>query len=124
MKRAAARRAQGMPITESSRWMTWCFDRGGNVASAFGGGAAELVWTNSRPFSTESVHTTSSAGHARRMLHGERRLASVRGAAVFTARERNRQLVVGLRSGHVAWMAVARKNLPHARLLGDLRSLR
>src|SRR3954467_1756143 len=24
MKRAAARRAQGLPVTESARWMTWC----------------------------------------------------------------------------------------------------
>jgi hypothetical protein len=124
MKRAAARRAQGLPVTESSRWMTWCFDRGGNLAAAFGGRGAELVWTNSRPFSTERIHTTSSAGHARRMLHGERRLGSVRGATIFSARERKRQLLVGLRNGHVAWMAVARRNLSKARLLSDLRSLR
>jgi hypothetical protein len=124
MKRAAARSAQGMPITESSRWMTWCFERGGNLAAAFGGGAAELVWTNSRPFSTERVHTTSSAGHARRMLQGERRLGSVRGATIFVAHERKRQLVVGLRSGHVGWMAIARRNLSKARLLSDLRTLR
>jgi hypothetical protein len=124
MKRARARRAQGQPITESQRWMTWCFDRGGNLAAAFGGGAAELVWTNSRPFSTEGIHTTSSAHHARRMLKGERRVGSVRGAAVFTAHEQGRQLVVGLRRGHVGWMAVARRNLSPARLLSDLRSLR
>src|SRR5256714_11912016 len=60
MKRAAARSAQGLPVTESSRWMTWCFERAGNLAAAFRGGTTELVWTNARPFSTEGVHTTSS----------------------------------------------------------------
>jgi hypothetical protein len=104
--------------------MTWCFDRGGNVAAAFGGGSAELVWTNSRPFSTENIHTTSSADHARRMLRGERQLGSVRNATVFTAHERKRQLVVGLRGDHVAWMAVARRGLSKARLMSDLRVLR
>ena len=124
MKRAAARHAQGMPITENPTWATWCFDRGGNLAAAFKGRGAELVWTNSRPFSTDGVHTTSSAGHAHRMLQRERRIGSVRNATVFTAIERNRQLVVGLRRGHVGWMAVASKNLPKARVMSDLRALR
>ena len=124
MKRAAARRAQGMPITENPTWATWCFDRGGNLAAAFKGRGAELVWTNSRPFTTDGIHTTSSAHHAHRMLQGERRVGSVRNATVFTATERKRQLVVGLRSGHVGWMAVAPKNLSKARLMSDLRALR
>jgi hypothetical protein len=121
MKRAAARRAQGVPITESSQRMTWCFDGGQHLIAAFRGAGAELVWTNSRPFSTEGIHTTSSSGHARRMLHGERRLGTIRKATVFSARERHRQLVVGLRGGYVVWMATAKRDLAAARVLGDIR---
>jgi hypothetical protein len=121
MKRAAARREQGMPITESSYRTTWCFDGGGHLIGAFRGAGAELAWTNARPFSTEGIHTTSSSGHARRMLHGERRLGTIRNATVFSARERRRQLVVGLRGGYVVWMAVAKRDLPPSRVLADIR---
>src|SRR4051812_5017366 len=121
MKRAAARRAQGMPATESAHRMTWCLDGGGSLAAAFGGGSAELVWTDSRPFSTERIHTSSTAGWARRMLRGERHLGRARGAAVYGVRERSRQLVVGLRRGWVVWMAVAPRDLSSKRLLSDLR---
>jgi hypothetical protein len=121
MKRAAARRAQGMPATESAQRMSWCLDGGGSLAAAFGGGSAELVWTNSRPFSTERIHTSSTSQWARRMLQGERRLGSFGGAAVYGARESKRQLVVGLRRGWVVWMAVAPRNLSAKRLLSDLR---
>jgi hypothetical protein len=121
MKRPAARRAQGLPVKESSRRMTWCLDGGGSLSATFGGGSAELVWTNSRPFSTERIHTSSTAHWARRMLHGERRLGSVRGAAVYSARERGRQLVLGLRRGWVVWMAVAGRSVRPARVLSDLR---
>ena len=121
MKRAAARRAQGLPVTESAHRMTWCLDGGGRLTAALGGGAVELVWTDSRPFSTERIHTSSTAGWARRMLQGERKLGTVRNATVYSARERRRQLVVGLRRGWVVWMAVARRDLPASRLLSDLR---
>ena len=121
IKRAPARRAQGMPVTESSRKMTWCLDGGGTLSATFGGGSAELVWTNSRPFSTERIHTSSTARWARRMLKGERKLGNVRGASVYSVRERNRQLVVGLRRGWVVWMAVAGRNLTKARLMDALR---
>jgi hypothetical protein len=121
MKRGAARGAQGMPVSESSRRMTWCFDGGGHLVATFRGGAAEVVWTNSRPFSTDRIHTTSSANHARKMLHGEKRIGRALNSTVFSARERRRQLVVGLRNGHVGWMAVAPRKLPAARLLADLR---
>src|SRR3954454_5166338 len=80
MKRAAARGAQGMPATESAPRMTWCLDGGGSLAAAFGGGSAELVWTDSRPFSTERIHTSSTSQWARRMLRGERQLGRSGGA--------------------------------------------
>src|SRR4051794_33339151 len=105
MKRAAARRAQGLPVTESSRKMTWCLDGGGRLSAALRGGVIELVWTNSRPFSTERIHTSSTAGWARRMLHGERKLGSAGNTTVYSARERSRQLMVGLRRGWVMFMA-------------------
>src|SRR3954453_14904530 len=124
MKRAAARRAQGLPATESSRKMTWCPDGGGRLVAALRNGAIELVWTNSRPFSTERIHTSSTAQWARRMLKGERKLGSVQGTTVYSARERRRQLVVGLRRGWVVWMAVAGRNLSKARLIDDLRAVR
>jgi hypothetical protein len=121
MKRAAARRAQGLPVKESATRMTWCLDGGGQLVAAIRGGAVELVWTNSRPFSTERIHTSSTAHWARQMLQGERKLGSIRKATVFSSRERGRQLVVALRGGHVAWMAVAGRNLSKARVLSDLR---
>src|SRR3954468_10976903 len=65
MKRAAARRAQGMPATESPRKMTWCLDGGGGLTAALRSATVEVVWTNSRPFSTERVHTSSRSQWAR-----------------------------------------------------------
>jgi hypothetical protein len=121
MKRAAARRAQGMPATESGRRMTWCLDGGGTLSATFASGSASLVWTNSRPFSTDRIHTSSTAHWARRMLRGERKLGTVRKATVYSAREHKRQLVVGLRRGWVVWMAVTARNLSKARAMEALR---
>ena len=54
------------------------------------------------------------------MLRGEKRIGRALNSTVFSARERRRQLVVGLRNGHVGWMAVAPRKLPASRLLADL----
>jgi hypothetical protein len=121
MKRAAARRAQGLPVTETARRMTWCLDGGGRLSATFGGGSAELVWTNSRPFSTERIHTSSTAQWARRMLHGERKLGTAGNATVYSARERRRRLIVGLRRGWVVFMAVAPAKLSKRAVIADLR---
>src|SRR4051812_17937126 len=121
MNRTAARRAQGLPVTESSRRMTWCLDGGGRLSAALRGGAIELVWTNSRPFSTERIHTSSTAQWARRMLHGERKLGTAGDASVYSARERRRQLIVGLRRGWVVFMAVAPPKLTKRAVIADLR---
>jgi hypothetical protein len=55
------------------------------------------------------------------MLHGERKLGTVRNATVYSAGERRRQLIVGLRRGWVVWMAVAPRDLSASRVLSDLR---
>ena len=123
MKRAAARRAMGLPKTESRRWMRWCLDGSGKLVAGFGGKGADLVLTNSRPFDTHGVRRGILARTARRQLHGERRLGKARGSTVLLVRERYRKLLVGLRRGHVAFLAVARPKLSSRATLRLLRLL-
>jgi hypothetical protein len=123
MKRARARRALGLPMTESRRWMTWCFDGGGRLYAAFGKRGAELVLTDSRPFDTHRVRRGVKRRVALRRLRGERRLARVHGAAVFVVREHRRRLLVGMRRGRVAYLAVTRRKTSNKRALRYLRTL-
>jgi hypothetical protein len=127
MRRLGARRALGLPSTESARWMTWCFDGGGRLFAALGrrGDRArvDLVLTDSAPFDTHGVRPGTRARTARRLLRGERRVGRVRGATVFTKRERGRRLLVGLRQGRVAYLAVARPRISARRAVRYLRSM-
>jgi hypothetical protein len=123
MKRARARAALGLPMTESKRWMTWCFDGGGRLYVAFGRRAADLVLTDSAPFDTHRIRRGTRRGVALRRLHGERRIARVHGAAVFVRRERRRRLLVGVRRGRVAYLAVTRRKVSNKRALRYLRTL-
>jgi hypothetical protein len=124
MRRAAARRALGLPVTESARWMTWCFDGGGRLAAALGARGVDLVLTDAAPFDTHGIRAGTRARTARRLLHGERRLGRVRGSTVLGTRERGRRLLVGLRRGRVAYLAVTRPSLSPRRALRYLRALR
>jgi hypothetical protein len=127
MRRAAARRALGLPATESTRWVTWCFDGGGRLWAALGtrGDRArvDLVLTDSGPFDTHGIRPGTKARKARRVLRGERRLGRVRGVKVFAKRERHRRLLVGIRGKRVAYLAVARPKVSQRRALRYLRSL-
>jgi hypothetical protein len=123
MRRAAARRALGLPVAESARWMTWCFDGGGRLFVAVRRSRADLVVTDSRPFDTHGIRPGTGGRTARRLLRGERRLGRVRGAAVFVKRERHRRLLVGIRRGRVAYLAVARPRVSNRRALRYLRTL-
>jgi hypothetical protein len=123
MKRTRARAALGLPNTESVRWMTWCFDGGGLLYAAFGARGADLVLTNSAPFDTHRIRAGTKRRAALRRLRGERRLGRVRGAAVFAKRERHRRLLVGIRRGRVAYLAVARPKVSRRRALRYLRTL-
>jgi hypothetical protein len=115
MQRRHARGALGPPSTESARYITWCLDGGGRLVAAFGGRSARsrarLVLTDSPPFDARGVRTGSSSRTARRRLRGERRLGRVAGATVLAERGRRRQLVVGVRRGRVAYLAVAAPKL-------------
>jgi hypothetical protein len=128
MRRAGARRALGLPVTESTRWMTWCFDGGGRLAAALPsrGDRAQvaLVLTNAAPFDTHGIRTGTRAKTARRLLRGERRIGLARGVTVFARRERGRRLLVGIRRGRVSYLAVARPGVPVARTLRYLRALK
>ncbi len=106
MKRKRARAALGLPSTESTRWMTWCFDGGGNLYAAFTGRGAQLVLTNSAPFDTHAIRTGHPATGGVAAAPRERRFGRVRGAAVYGVRERHRRLLVGVRRGRVAYLAV------------------
>jgi hypothetical protein len=123
MKRKRARTALGLPVTESARWMTWCFDGGGGLYAAFGARGAQLVLTNSAPFDTHGIRAGTPRRAALRRLRHERRLGRVRGAAVFGVRERRRRLLVGVRRGRVAYLAVTRRGLSRGRALRLLRTL-
>ena len=128
MRRARARRVYGVPVAESTRWMRWCVDGGQRVVAAFGArgdrARVHFVLTDSPPFDTHGVRVGMRRGAARRRLHGERRLgrARVRGAIVFAKRERRRRLLVGVRAGRVAYMAVAKRSLSRRRTLRYLRN--
>jgi hypothetical protein len=124
MRRARARRMLGLPTTESSRWMTWCFDGGGRLAAAVGSRGVDLVLTDSAPFDTHGIRTGTRARTARRALRGARRVGRVRGVTVLAKRERGRRLLVGLRQGRVAYLAVARPRVSARRAVRYLRSLR
>jgi hypothetical protein len=124
MRRAAARRALGLPLTESARWMTWCFDGGGRLAAALGRRGVDLVLTDSAPFDTHGIRPGTRARTARRALRGARRLGRVHGVTVLSRRERGRLLLAGLRRGRVAYLAVARPRLSKPRALRYLRALR
>jgi hypothetical protein len=127
MRRAAARRALGLPATESTRWATWCFDGGGRLVAALHArgdrARVDFVLTDSRPFDTHGIRPGTRARRARARLHGERRLGRVRGVRVFSKRERGRRLLVGLRRGRVAYLAVARPRVSQRRALRYLRTL-
>jgi hypothetical protein len=122
MTRAAARRALGLPLTESRRWMWWCFDGGGRLLAAFGRNGADLVLTSAAPFDTHGIRPGMRARSARRRLHGERRLGRARGATVYAKRERHRRLLVGIRRGRVQYLAVTRPKLAKQRALRYLRT--
>jgi hypothetical protein len=122
MKRATARRALGLPKTESRRWMTWCFDGGGRLMAAFGRRGADLVLTNAAPFDTHGIRPGTGARTARKRLHGERRLGRARGATVYAKRERHRRLVVAIKRGRVTYLAVTRPRLAKRRALHYLRT--
>jgi hypothetical protein len=122
MKRKKARRALGLPVTESARWMAWCFDGGGRLLAAFNGRGADLVLTNAAPFDTHRIRRGSRARRARRRLHHERRIGRARGVTVLAQRERHRRLLVGLRRGRVAYLAVARRRLSNRRALRILKT--
>jgi hypothetical protein len=123
MRRARARRALGLPATESRRWMTWCFDGGGRLLAGFGSRGADVVLTDSPPFDTHGIRTGTRARTARRRLRGARRIGRARGVLVLARRERGRRLLVGLRHGRVAYLAVARPRVSGRRALRYLRSL-
>jgi hypothetical protein len=122
MKRAAARRALGLPIRESSRWMTWCFDGGGRLLAAFGRRGADLVLTSAAPFDTLGVRPGMRGRTARKRLHGERRVGRARGATVYAKRERNRRLLVAIKGRRVQYLAVTRPKLAKRRALRYLRT--
>jgi hypothetical protein len=128
MRRAGARRALGLPVTESTRWMTWCFDGGGRLAAALpkrGDRAqVDLVLTNASPFDTHGIRRGTRAKTARRLLHGERRIGRARGVTVFARGERGRRLLVGIKGKRVAYLAVARPAVAQRRVLLYLRTLR
>ena len=123
MKRARARKVMGLPLTESKRWMTWCFDGGGRLYAAFGRRGADLVLTDSRPFDTHHIRRGTKRRAALRRLHRSRRLGRVRGAAVYVKRERRRRLLVGFRRGRVAYLAVARRKVSNRRAVRLLRTV-
>jgi hypothetical protein len=123
MKRARARKDLGLPMTESKRWMTWCFDGGGRLYAAFAGHGADLVLTDSAPFDTHGIRRGTKRATALQRLHGERRLGRVHGAAVYAKREKHRRLLVGLRRGRVAYLAVTKRKLSARRALRLLRTL-
>jgi hypothetical protein len=107
------------------RFVTWCFDGGGRLVGAFTGSRrssrAQLVLTDSPPFDVRGVRTGSAARTARKRLRHERKLGRARGAIVLVIRERRRQLLVGVASGRVRWLAVAAPKLSRRgtlRLLG------
>ncbi|MDX6585259.1 MAG: hypothetical protein QOI10_4443 [Solirubrobacterales bacterium] len=102
--------------------MTWCFDGGGRLVVGFGRTGADLVLTNSRPFDTHGIRQGTRGKVARRKVRGERRLGRVRGVTVFAKRERRRRLLVGLRRGRVAYLAVARPKLSNRATLRYLRT--
>jgi hypothetical protein len=124
MKRAAARRALGLPLTESRRWMTWCFDGGGRLKAAFGPGkrGADLVLTSAAPFDTHGIRPGTRGRTARKRLRGERRLGRVRGATVYAKSERHRRLLVAIKDGRVAYLAVTRPKLAKRWALRYLRT--
>jgi hypothetical protein len=122
MRRAAARRALGLPLTESKRWMTWCFDGGGRLLAAFGGRGADLVFTNASPFDTYGIRPGLRGRTARKRLRGERRLGKALGATVYSKRDRRRRLLVGIRGGRVKYLAVARPKLSKRAALRYLRT--
>jgi hypothetical protein len=124
MKRAAARRALGLPKTESKRWMTWCFDGGGSLLAAFGPRkkGADLVLTNAAPFDTHGIRPGTRARTARKRLHGERRLGKARGATIYSKRERHRRLLVAIRARRVTFLAVTRRKLGKRTTLRYLRT--
>jgi hypothetical protein len=103
--------------------MTWCFDGGGRLYAAFGRRGADLVLTDSAPFDTHAIRRGTKRKAALRRLRGERRLARVHGTAVYATRERHRRLLVGIRRGRVAYLAVARPKLSQRRALRYLRTL-
>jgi hypothetical protein len=123
MKRKRARADLGLPVSESKRWMTWCFDGGGRLYGAFAGRGADLVLTDSAPFDTHRIRRGTKRRTALRRLHGERRLGRVRGATVYGKREKRRRLFVGLRRGRVAYLAVSKRRTSNARALRYLRTL-
>jgi hypothetical protein len=124
MKRAAARRAIGLPNKESRRWMQWCFDGGGRLLAAFGPkkSRAALVLTTAAPFDTHGIRAGTRARTARKRLHGERRLGKARGATLYAKRERHRRLVVAIKKGRVTYLAVARPKLAKRWVLHFLRT--
>jgi hypothetical protein len=127
MRRGAARRAMGLPATERSRWMTWCFDGGGRLVAALHArgdrARVDLVLTDAAPFDTHGIRPGTRARSARARLRGERRIGRARGVTVFAKRERRRLLLVGLRRRRVAYLAVARRPLSNRRALRYLRTL-
>src|SRR4051812_4058501 len=124
MKRNTARRDLGLPRKESRRWMQWCFDGGGRLLAAFGRrrGTADVVLTTAAPFDTQGIRVGTRGRTARKRLHGERRLGTVHGATVFTKRERYRRLLVAIKHGKVAYMAVARRKMAKRWVLHYLRT--
>jgi uncharacterized membrane protein YgcG len=128
MRRAGARRDLGLPVTESTRWMVWCFDGGGRLAAALPArgerAQVNLVLTTASAFDTHGIRPTSRAKTARRRLRGERRIGLTRGVTVFSLSEKGRRLLVGIRKGRVRFLAVARPAVAQARLLRYLRVLR
>src|SRR4051812_49967137 len=124
MKRAAARRALGLPNKESRRWMQWCFDGGGRLLAAFSPkrNRAAVVLTTAAPFDTHGIRRGTRARTARKRMHGEHRLGKARGATLYTKRERNRRLLVAIKGGRVAYLAVARPKMAKRWALHYLRT--
>ncbi|MFL5885591.1 MAG: hypothetical protein ACJ77M_11015 [Thermoleophilaceae bacterium] len=110
--RKSVKQALGLPSTEGSRFVSYCFVGGGRLVAGFGpGDRAQIVITDATPFDTRGVRVGMSKANARRHLLGRKHLRSRAIRSAISVVNRKRRLVVGLSKGRVAYLAVTPRKL-------------
>jgi hypothetical protein len=123
-RRSAVKQALGLPTTESSRFLTYCFDGGGRLVAGFGAGdRAQLVLTDAAPFDSRGVRVGMSKANAGRHLLGRKHLRTRAVRSAISVVNGKRRLIAGLAHGRVSYLAVAPRRMPARTVSAWLRQV-